>query len=169
MKFNRSLEARCQKIIKSITKDFPKLEGIKIHLKIKKLKKGSMYADTFFGFYYRIKVDPDKYADAKDSQIIGGVAHELVHFEDFRDFGFFRHISHMISYYFKTYQKKFERSADIKVIKKGYGYFLMLNRAHRLNKINPKEHKKIGGNYMMPDEIREYIKENKIPQKKGLK
>lgn len=158
-KKKQNLKSRCEGLLARIRKDFPALNRVRIHIKIKRLKKGSLWANTILHFYYLIIVDPNKYRDAKDKELIGGLAHELIHLEDYKKMNFFRWLFSFIHYYAsKKYAKKVERNIEIKVIKRGYGKYLLLNREFRLKRISTKEFKKIGKNYLTPEEIKIYMK-----------
>ena len=152
---------RCSRLINKIRNDFPILKDVKIVLKLKKLKVGSMWASKKL-FHYVLIIDPIKYKDAKDNQIIGALAHELMHFETYEKYGWKRYILENLAFYFsKKLMAKFERENDTKVIERGYGKELLANRSYRFSKISQKEHKKIGACYLMPPEIKSHMKKHK--------
>jgi len=114
-------------------------------------------------FYYILIVDPIKYGDANDRQIIGALAHELMHFETYEKYGWKRYLLEYFGFLFsKRLMAKYERENDIDVIKRGYGKELLANRIYRFSKISKKEHQKIGKCYLMPPEIKQYIKKYKL-------
>lgn len=155
-------QKRCEKLLNRIRKDFPLLNKIKIILKIKPLKTGSMWASKR-PFYYVLIVDPVKYKYANDWQIIGALAHELMHFETYEKYGWKRYFLENFAFYFsKKLMTNYERENDINVIEKGYGKELLANRIFRLNNISKQEHQKIGSCYLMPQEIKQYMKKHNI-------
>jgi hypothetical protein len=152
------LEVRCNNLLNKIKKDFPILKNVKIILKIGKLKIGSMWASKT-PFHYGITVDFDKYKDANDKQIIGALAHELMHFETYEIHGWKRYFLEYLAFYFsKNLMMKFERENDINTIKRGYGKELLATRIYRFSKISKKEFKQIGLCYLSPNEIKQHIK-----------
>ena len=149
---------RCEKLLNEIKNDFPLLKKVKIKLLIKPLKVGSMWASKRL-FHYIIVVDPIKYADANDSQIIGALAHELMHFETYERYGLLRWLLEQFAFYFsKKLMTKFERENDINTIRRGYGRELLANRIFRLKNSTKECYRKVGSCYLMPKEIRYFIR-----------
>ena len=155
-------QRRCDKLLSKVRKNFPILRTVKINLEIKPLKTGSMYASKRFG-YYVLTIDPLKYADANDKEVIGALAHELMHFETYEKFGWLRYLAEEFAFLFsKKLMSKYERQNDINTIKRGYGKEIFANRVYRLSKISKQEYKKIGSCYLMPKEIKQYMKKNNL-------
>jgi len=150
------LESRYKKIIDRVRKDFPSLNNIKVKLKIQKLKIGSMRATRLYGGYLMI-IDPLKYKTAKDNEIAGGIAHELMHFEDYSKKNW---IEYFFSFLHYKLSKKFMRDSEIKTdkltIQRGYAKELYANRAYRIKR-NPLAEKGKTP-YLFPEEIKSYAK-----------
>ncbi|HUS50944.1 MAG TPA: hypothetical protein VMZ91_12325 [Candidatus Paceibacterota bacterium] len=155
---NKSIKESQKIVDQLIKKSFPELRGKKIHIKLKKLKKGSMWANKVLYFYFLIKIDPRKYKGATNNEISGALAHELVHFVEFEEMGFFRYIVRYPFYYLsKKFAQKWELNTDRRTIKRGYARDLFANRKFRLKRLG-KIDKKIIRNYMTPEEIKSYAK-----------
>ena len=153
-----SLSKICEKILKRIRKNFPKLEKVKISLKITKLKNYSMWAIQIRKGGYKILIDYNRYNDAKPNEICGVLAHELIHFEDYGQRTKFCMILDRILYHFRIYRKLVERSVDKRVIGRGYGKELIANRKRMLEKASAKSLHYNRGVYMLPEEIKSYAK-----------
>lgn len=154
-------QERCLRLLNKVRKDFPELDKIKIHLKINPLKRGSMRATRLYG-NYEIVIDPEKYDDARDSQIIGAIAHELMHLEDFSRKSWLNYFFWFIHYRLsKSYMIKEELWNDVRTIKRGYGKELARNRAYRIKK-SPLNMPKNKRPYMLPEEIKQYMKKHKL-------
>lgn len=152
------LEKRCKKLMGALRKDFPPLKDIKIHLKIKKLRKGSMRTNKVFYLYYLIIVDPNKYFGASDNEIIGALAHELIHLEQFKKMGFLEYIISFIKYKIsKRFVRRVEIGTDKETVRRGYAKELYANRKFRLKKIFHKDRKLIP-NYLFSERIKSYAK-----------
>jgi len=151
-----SLKRRCLKIIQELRKDYPMLDNAKIYLKIKKLRKGSLWANKAFYLYYLIKVDPEKYKGASDEELKGGLAHELIHLEDAKKMNLFEFIVFFLKYNLsKKFAQNLELLTDKGVIERGYARELYANRKFRFKNLSEKD-KKIMKNYFDPEGVKKY-------------
>ena len=148
------LENKCKNLLNKILKDFPILDKSKIKIIVRPLKIGSMFAKKKL-FYYLLIVDPIKYNEANDKQLIGALAHELMHFETYEKGGWFRYIFEWFAFHFsKKLMAKSERENDKNTIKRGYGNELLANRKFRIAKCSKEYLNKIGVCYLTPNEIK---------------
>ena len=149
-----------QKIINEIIeKSFPELGG-KVNIKLSSLKVGSMLASKKFkGF--QIMIDVKKYSGASDAQLIGALAHELVHFENYSGiFGWLRYWVENFAFYFSKFlMAKFEKNTDEETIRRGYAKELYLSRVFRLKNISKKYAFQWAKCYLSPEEIKSYAQE----------
>jgi len=139
-------------------KSFPELKNIKIHLEIKKLENSSMWAKRTFLGKYIVIIDPLKYKNANYNQIEGALAHEFVHFVDYKMQNIFMFLLDKILYKFRGYKIKKERETDRKAIQRGFAKQLYSNRKFRIKKSTKKYIKNILIFYMSPNEIKSYAK-----------
>ena len=154
----QTLKQRCLKIIQKIRKDYPILNNVKIHLKVKKLRKGSMWANRAFYLYYLIKINPEKYEGVSDKELEGGLAHELIHLEDAKKMNLLKFIVIYVRYYLsKKFAKQWELNTDKKTIERGFAKSLYANRKFRFKRLSKKD-RKIMKNYFGPDKIKSYAK-----------
>ena len=154
----QELKKRCLKIISEIRWKYPTLKNIKINLKVKKLRKGSMWANKAFYLYYLIKVNPKKYLGASDKELRGGLAHELIHLEDAKKMNILEFIIFFFKYHLsKKFAKQWELNTDKRTIERGYGRELYVNRKFRFKNLSEKD-KKIMKNYFGPEKIKQYAK-----------
>lgn len=152
---------RCRRLLNKLRKDFSELDKINIVLKIDKLKQGSMRATRLYDRYV-LTVDPEKYEDAKDNQIIGALAHELMHFVEYSKESWLIYFLNFIHYKLsKDYMVKEELKNDIETIKRGYGNELAKNRAYRIKK-SPLTMLRNKRPYMLAHEIKQYMKKHKL-------
>jgi len=157
MKNNQGFIGKYYKIISLlIKKSFPNLRDKKIKVYEKKSLKFS--ADTKKSpWKLRIRTNPllRKYSD---KLLIGVFSHELCHLEAFVEQSWFEY------YFLRDFKKlsdkfikKEEEETDKKVIRKGYGYELYLQRRYRWN-TKDKKIKKLKKFYISPNKIKVYAK-----------
>jgi len=153
---------KCERIINRLKKDFPAVEKVKLEVKIKPLKLGSMRIVRHLFNKYIIIIDPEMYPDANEKEIMGGLAHELCHLEHDNKISFFKYLVYL-GYYLisKRFMVKTEIENDINTIKKGYGNELIANRSYRERK-NPRNKliEKSKRPFMLSKEIKNYMEEN---------
>ena len=106
-----------------------------------------------------ITTNPNMFLGADDDIILGGLAHELVHLENFSRMTHFDYYIHFLSLLSREYEKTNERNTDLGVILKGrrHGICLLKNREYRY-KTAPKERfERMRSFYLSPDEIKQEI------------
>lgn len=142
-----------------IKKSFPELKKINVRVIVEKLKRGSMRATRLYGGYLII-IDPEKYEDAKDNEIIGAIAHELTHFEDYSKKSWIRYFFWFLHYkYSKSFMRDVEIKTDKLTIQRGYARELYSNRCYRASKSRIPLVEKGKRAYLTPEEIKLYAKE----------
>ncbi len=145
-----------KKLIKRIIKkSFPSLKGAKIKIEEKEMKI-SMKANRVFNNYI-LSINPI-HKNRPEKAIIGCLAHELCHFEYFRERNCLQLLLHSIKYSLnKKYKTKVERGADMKTIKRGYGKELLFHRKLREKELGKKKFKRLTECYLSNKEIVNYI------------
>lgn len=154
--FNESLKKRCIKLIENIRKDFPELRNNKIIIKIKNLQGGAMWAG---GWFYRavIIIDPRKYENAKASEVVGALVHEMVHIKDYYSWNYFKYLFYVIRcILLRKGYKEIELRTDRETIQRDYGKELYNNRKYRMFKAKINYRMKSSQNYMAPEQIKNY-------------
>ncbi len=158
---------RCEGLIKSLRKDYPSLHDSAIIIEIKNLKNSSMFAKKIGERNFKIQVDYRKYKNANDNQILGAFAHELVHFEFYTKWSYFRYMIDFLFYRIsKKYVRKMESIVDSIIIKKGYGKALMANREMRRRDMTKEEFARAREIYMFGDDISKKMRDLKYDTKK---
>lgn len=150
------------KIVKElIRKSFPELKNLSIRLKVEKLKRGSMRATRLYGGWLII-IDPEKYSDAKNEEIVGAMAHELCHFEDYLKKSWIKYFFWYLHYKLSNkFRRKVEIKTDIETIKRGYGKELAENRGYMIKKYPIVYIKGVGRCYLLPKEIKQFMRKYK--------
>ena len=111
-----------------------------------------------------IIVNPSIYRDINENHLVGGLAHEMIHLEDYKKMNFFEHIIFIFLYScFKSYRAKVERLTDIETILNGYGTHLLKNRQYRIENSSKKDIERAKKIYLFPVEIKEIV--NKLKNK----
>ena len=156
---------RCLKLLTSIRRDFSDLEGVKVRFIIGNIKvlggKASMWASWLFGIYI-IKVDYEKWKNATDKQITGGLAHELCHCAYFKKTNIIILGVNGLRYYTsRKFFSKFETENDLSTIRRGYGNELLASTSYRLMNLDKKGQIFKLQHYLSPKEIKFYLKKYK--------
>lgn len=146
-----------QKIInKLIGKNFPELEGKKIHI-FENKKVHATAAVTKFPFFLKLTVN---YRVRKYSKklLMGIFAHELCHFEQWERHPWDYYFLQGFRVTFKKLNIKMEKETDKRAIKKGYARELY---SQRLSRYRSKSisFDKLKDLYLSPREIKAYAKE----------
>ena len=153
---------RYQKIVNKVIKEsFPELKDKNVLLKVKRLRKGSMKTQILWSLLgkYKLVIDPYKYPDAKENELVGNIAHELVHLSNFAKNSWFRNLTIYFKYKLsKKFLKELEANTDKITVKKGYAKKLLAGRVYRLKKADTKHLKGLRGFYLSPKEIKSYAK-----------
>ena len=157
-----SFKSRCDKIIRKIIKKYD-LPRNSVLIEVRNLDRFSMLAKRVSGGKYKVIIDYSKYDDTSDKEIAGALAHELVHFEYYQKWSYFRYLLEYFLYKVsEAHMAKIEKSIDIETIKKGFGKELAANRKYRYNKADKKEKILLEKFYMGPKEIKEKMSELKL-------
>jgi hypothetical protein len=154
---------RCKKIINRLRKDFPVLEKVNLEIKIKKLNMGSMRIERHLFNKYSITIGLGGYDDATDEELMGSLAHELCHLEDFEKVSYLSYLFNLVKYLLsKKVMVKSEIKNDMKTIRKGYGRELAASRLYREKK-NPsnRDIEKNKRPFMLSEEIKQEMKKLK--------
>lgn len=107
-----------------------------------------------------IGVNTDMFHNVEDDVIFGGLAHELVHLEDFSKMNAMQYSAHMFQYNnFNNFRRKTERDADLRTILKGkkHGMNLLKCREYRCKTMPRQRFEIMKDFYLSPDEIKQEI------------
>lgn len=141
-----------------IERSFPKLKDTDIQVNVSKIRGGGSMSVNYRSL--ALKVDSSKYPMNKCHMagIKGAFAHELVHFENLLSWGGMRKSWFDFMYsHSEAYRIKVERATDKKVVDKGLGRKLYINRTIRFRDADEGT-EKIKHRYMSPAGIKRYAK-----------
>ena len=135
-KKRKELISECNITVSRIQEDYHPLHGAMIRIVLRPQRRGSMKALRAGKDRYLIEVDYRKYKNASNEELLGALAHELAHFEEYSRMSTLAYKLFRLRYYmsentFRRYTRDIERAADMLVIRRGYGDALLRHRQAR--------------------------------------